>query len=267
MRSSQFAVSTRLHKVFRSACLLVLVFLAGVGCESTPGRLGRIKESGILRVAIDPSFPPFEYIDEQGQLRGLDADLAQELARRLGVQAHFVTTTYDGLYDALITDHADVIISALYPDFTQTEDFAFSSAYFNAGTIIAVLQNSPVQTRTDLAGRRVAVIFGTEGHMEAMRLEQTLASPPVILQYESADAVLSALHYGQVEAAILDNIAARMAQNNGQPLSILSPPLTDESYVVAVRKEDRALLEALNRELDAMRTDGTLDALVARWLR
>ncbi|MFN3761678.1 MAG: transporter substrate-binding domain-containing protein, partial [Anaerolineae bacterium] len=64
---------------------------------------------------MDASYPPFESIDGEGNLVGLDVDLGRELAARLGVEAHFVANlSYDGLYDALTADQVDVLISALY---------------------------------------------------------------------------------------------------------------------------------------------------------
>ncbi|MFP4345394.1 MAG: ABC transporter substrate-binding protein [Anaerolineales bacterium] len=246
--------------------LTLLIFLSGCQ-ESRSGALERVQQTGTLRVATDPSFPPFEYIDEEGQIQGLDADIAKELAQRMGVEVHFVTTGYDGLYDALVADQADLIISALYPDPSRTEDFAFSPPYFNAGSVIILPQTSLIAQEADLAGRAVAVVFGTEGHMEALRYEESLPTPPTLYTFESAEEALQSLSAGQVEAAIINNIAAQMAINRGYPMRVLAPPLTDESYVLAVQHKDRALLDTLVHHLETMARDGTLDVLLARWMR
>jgi ABC-type amino acid transport substrate-binding protein len=256
------------YRLLLQITLLLVTLALLVSCqESNSGALERIQKTGTLRVAIDPSFPPFEYIDSEGQIQGLDADLAEELAQRMGVEVHFVTTGYDGLYDALVADQADLIVSALYPDPNRTQDFAFSPPYFNAGSVIVLPQASPVAQEGDLAGRPVAVVFGTEGHMEALRYEETLPTPPNLYTFESAEEALQSLSAGQVEATIINNIAAQMAINRGYPVRVLTPPVTDESYVLAVQQEDRALLDAIVQHLESMARDGTLDVLLARWMR
>ncbi len=214
-------------------------------------------------MAMDPSFPPFEFVSEAGQSAGLDVDLAWALAERLGVKAHFVTTTYDGLYDALIVERADIIISALYPDPTRTRDFIFSTPYFNAGEVLLAPQNTTVTGPDDLAGCRVAVVFGTDGHMLALAWEETLSPPPLLILEESAADALAALTAGEVDAAVVDGLSGWGAAQSAPLLTVL---VTDEPYVIAARSEDAALIEVFDEALDAMRGDGTLSALVERWI-
>jgi len=218
-------------------------------------------------VALDPSFPPFEFVDSTGQVAGLDVDLAQAIAARLGVEAHFVATGYDALYDALTVGRADVIISALYPDPARMQTFAFSSSYFNAGEVLVVPEDSPISGLSDLAGKQVALVFGTHAHMVALQWEKTMPTPPTLLTGDEHEAIVSALANGAAEAAILDNVTAQMALARTPGLRVLSPPVTDEPYTVAARKEDAKLIEAISVILNEMRDDGELDALMRRWLR
>ncbi len=246
---------------------LALLALLLTGCAGQPDAVARVRASGILRIAMDPSFPPFEFVDGGGVLMGLDVDLARQIAARLGVEAHFVATSYDGLYDALTVNRADLIISALYPDLARSRDFAFSQPYFNAGAVLMVQQTATIDALEGLSGRRLGAVFGTEGHMEALRLEALLAPPPVILTWDTAEEAVAALVAGQVDGVIVDNIAAQQARLSGAPLRILDPPLTDERYVVAARRADAALIEAVDAILQEMQADGTLEALIAYWMR
>ncbi len=163
------------------AVILALVLAGTAACGRRTDGLDRVRSSGMLRIAVDPSFPPFEFVDGAGQIVGYDADLARALAESLGVDAHFVTTGYDALYDALTVGRADVIISALYPDPGRTAGFAFSRPYFNAGEVIIVSEGSPISSPEELAGRPVACVFGTAGHMELLQLEKTLVPSPTII--------------------------------------------------------------------------------------
>jgi ABC-type amino acid transport substrate-binding protein len=238
------------------------------GCTmGTANALERVQATGVLRVALDPAFPPFEFVDAEGELAGLDVDLAREIAGRLGVEAHFVTTGYDGLYDTLTVNRADVIISALYPDPSRMHAFAFSASYFNAGEVLVVPAASAIDGVEDLAGKQVVLVFGTEGHMLALKWERMMDTPPVLMTGDSPDTVISVLAAGKADAAIVDHVTAQMARAHTPDLRVLPPPLTDEPYTIAAREDDAQLLRAIESILQDMRASGELEALIQRWMQ
>ena len=246
--------------------LLVLgVLLAGCGARS--GRLDRITASGLLRVAMDPSFPPFESVDSNDRIVGLDADLARAIAGHLGVEAHLVTTAYDALYDALTADRADIIISALYPDPARSSDFTFSAPYFDAGLVLVTLRDAAITTVADLAGKPVACVFGTAGHMQVLQWQETLDPPPTPVTVDDPNDIMALLREDTASVIVIDAVSARIAASDDPDLRIMMPPITPEPYVVAVRSEDEALLKAIDAALQALQADGTLEALTERWLR
>lgn len=247
--------------------LLLIVLLIVGGCQQRTTSLSRIQASGILRVATDPSFPPFEFVNGDGQIAGYDAELAQAIAGHLGVEAHFVTTGYDALYDALAVGHADVIISALYPDPSRTRAFHFSPPYFNAGEVLVVPQASDITTPEQVAGKTVACVFGTEGHMVALQWETSLNPPPTLLTVDEPVTMTTLLDEGTVQAVLVDHVSAQEALGTRQDLRILLPPVTDEPYVVAARLEDDDLADAIDQALASLEADGTLDTLAQRWMR
>jgi ABC-type amino acid transport substrate-binding protein len=234
-------------------------------------------------VCTDPSWPPFEFIDEdKGAIEGFDADLARLLAPRLapGVQARFVTVGFDSLYDALLSERCDLVLAALPYEPMRTEDVAYSVAYFNAGLVLVTLQGpraqgsadvtgtGPVQELEDLEGRVVGVEWGfvPEGDSRQRLFLQKLG----LRRYETADQALRALESGEVEAVLVDRISALAHQRDCgnrrlHGLQIVSEPITDLNYVIPVRPESFRLLEEVNRVLLEMREDGTLAALQERW--
>ena len=248
------------------AMILSLVLAGTAACGRRTDGLNRVHSSGMLRIAVDPSFPPFEFVDSAGQIVGYDADLARALAESLGVDAHFVTTGYDALYDALTGGRADVIISALYPDPGRTASFAFSRPYFNAGEMILVGEGSPISAPEKLAGRPVACVFGTAGHMELLQLEKTLIPPPTVIAVDDPISATALLQTQTVDAIVIDHVSAQIVLGSLPTAGILTPPLTDEPYVIAVRREDSKLLEALERTLTALESDGTLEKLLHTWM-
>jgi polar amino acid transport system substrate-binding protein len=246
-------------------CFLFLIVILLTHCNSAPDPLARIEAQGVLRVAMDPSFPPFEYIDAQGEIQGFDADLASNVARCFDVEAQLVTTNFDGLYDALTVGRADVIISGLYPDPSRTERFIFSEPYFNAGDVLVSPTDQPIDEVAALAGKRVAVVFGTSGHMAALKWEDRIAPHPELISVETADTALATLEAGSVDAAVTEHLAAQIALRAGWNLNLIELPSSVSPYVIAARREDAALIEIIDACLEEMEADGTLNALFDRW--
>ncbi|GIK40578.1 MAG: basic amino acid ABC transporter substrate-binding protein [Chloroflexota bacterium] len=254
------------------------------------GSLAEIGRRGTLRVGLDASFPPFETIDASGQIVGLDVDIAQAIAADLGVEAEFVNIAFDGLYDALLARRVDLIISGLPYDPRWTEDVAYTRNYFNAGQVLVTRAGDPtIQSVEDLAGRTVAVEWGSQAEMEARRLAQKLAlntspSPPTplpqgegsiltLLRQDSAAAALEAVRNSQADAAIVDAPSALtpsptlpLQGGGGQGLKIVTY-LTDEWYAAAVHLQSRELLATVNQTLARLEANGEMAKLEARWFK
>nr|6Y16_A Chain A, Amino acid ABC transporter, periplasmic amino acid-binding protein,Amino acid ABC transporter, periplasmic amino acid-binding protein [Thermotoga maritima MSB8]6Y16_B Chain B, Amino acid ABC transporter, periplasmic amino acid-binding protein,Amino acid ABC transporter, periplasmic amino acid-binding protein [Thermotoga maritima MSB8] len=95
--------------------------------------IDEIKSRGYLLVGLSADFPPFEFVDENGNIVGFDVDLAKEIARRLGVELKIVDMTFDGLIPSLLTKKIDVIISGMTITEERKKVVAFSDPYFDAG--------------------------------------------------------------------------------------------------------------------------------------
>ena len=247
--------------------LFVALLILLAACNTKSDALTRIQQAQVLRVAMDPSLEPFEFVDGSGHPTGFDVDLAKQIGARLNVDVQFVTTNYDGLYDALTVGRADIIISALYPDPSRSQTFAFSPPYFQAGEMLIVRDDSTIQGVGDLAGREVMVIYGTEAHMIAQNWQQTIDPPPVLLPGDAAATVLGVLAAGYADAALVDNISAQAHLREIPGLRVIGSPVNDNPYVIAARVQDRDLIQAVADIIVEMRTDGTLDALLDRWLQ
>jgi polar amino acid transport system substrate-binding protein len=262
-----------LLRIDKLILFLIAVCLLIASCQEADRSWERVSDSGVLRIGLDPTFPPFEVADEQG-LRGLDVDLAHALAEDLGLKPEFVHFGYDGLYDALATGQVDVLISALVVVPERTRDFAYSQSYFNAGEILVVRQDEQMITgMEDLNGRTLAVELGALGHVEATAWTRQL--PDLTVQtYESVDAALRAVATGEADAALVDAVNGRLylAQQAAAPppgqnlLARLPEPVTIEPYALVVRIDDQMLLERLDQSLSKLIASGQLEIIVKRWL-
>ena len=229
----------------------------------------RIQQEGLMRVGMDASWPPFEYIDgSTGQIVGLDVDLARAIGQRLGVEVGLVNVGFDGLYDALYVGRFDAIVSALPYDPLLYADVAYSMSYFNAGQVLVVSEsaNRRISEADNLSGKRLGVEWGSEGDALARQLQKKIDDLS-LETYMTPQDVLSALRDGKVEAAIVDAVSAHQFIAAEGDVQVVGDPLTDELYVIAVRLDSPLLLRAINEALVAVREDGTLERLQEEWFR
>ena len=246
--------------------LLLFLFLPG-GCRRAPqeGAWPRIAESGVLRVGVDPTYPPFA-VAEGEEVRGLDADLARAVAADLGLEAQFTYFGFDGLYDALATKQVDVLISAMVVAPHRMKDFAFSDPYFNAGQLLLTpAGETEIAEMADLRGRTVAVELGSQGHMETNQWQRRVPELTVAT-YGTPDKALEAVAAGRADAAVVDGISARLYLADQGGVQVAGEPVTVEPYAMVVRIDDELLLERLNESLDRLEESGRLDELIRRWL-
>lgn len=224
----------------------------------------RIHREGVLRVGMDASYPPFEFVDGAGQFLGLDVDLAQALAERWGVRLEIANVGFDGLYDALRNKKFDLIVSALPYDPFLRKDFAFSYAYFNAG-LRWVARPDVLATLADPSGKRVAVQTGSAADVHARTLQRRFPQMALVMRAEVAD-VQDALARGDADAAILDGVSALQFVAAHPDFAIGDSLLTDEPYVIATPLDAPTLKREVNAALVAFRESGQLDAWIAAWM-
>jgi polar amino acid transport system substrate-binding protein len=242
--------------------LYILFFPAPTKSDAT---WTRIQKEGILRIGIDPSFPPFEADDGKGNLSGFDIALAAVMAQKWNVRVQYVYTGFDGLYDALMGNQFDIVLSALSYNPQKTEDVSFSHSYFNGGPVLVVrTEDNQTKSVYDLAQRAVAVELGTSGDAVARKWQRRLKLD--LREFTTTNDALQAAGRGEVAAALVDPISFYDLQRAGNTgLKISGKTLADELYVIAVRKDSPTLLREINAAVDGMKRDGTLDDLQTRW--
>ncbi len=227
------------------------------------GTLVEIQRRGTLRVGLDASFPPFEMIDAEGNIIGLDVDIARAIVQDLGVELEIVNIGFDGLYDALLARRVDLILSGLPYDPRWTQDVAYTQNYFNAGQVLIVRQgNQGILKIEDLDSQLIAVEWGSQADMETRQLQKELGQLEISRQ-ETAEAAIVAVIESQVDAAIVDAVSGASAVPRGIHLVTY---LTDEWYAGAVHIESQALLEAIDASLDRLNDEGEMQRIQAFWL-
>lgn len=242
-----------------------------------------IRTAGVLRIAMDPNYAPVESKDQNGEVVGIDADIAQELGKRLGVKIKFVDTAFDKLIPDLQAKQYDAAMSALTDNRQRRDGTDDTGAqknpgvdfvdYFIAGTSILVAKGNPkgVKGLDDLCGHSVALQRGTTQASIADRQTgacSRVGKPLLIHLYDTDDQALAELAAGRAVADLNDfPVAAYVAQttDGGNRFEITSSQLQPGPYGIAVAKDNTALRDVLAKALDQAIRSGEYDKILAKW--
>ncbi len=241
--------------LLRPLLLLGLVFFAA-GCA----------RRDVLVVGMDATYPPFEFVDEQGRLTGVSTAIGEAVASELGKPVEFKNLAFDGLIPALQTGRIDLIISSLTANEQRREQIDFSDPYVKTGLAVLVAKDSPVQAATDLRapGRRLAVRLATTGEQWC---RQELPQAQLVALDTDAACVLEVVN-GRVDAWVYDQISVMNyhAQHPERTRALLAP-LREEAWAVGLKKGRGDLREAVNRALARLRREGEFERLAERYLK
>jgi polar amino acid transport system substrate-binding protein len=218
---------------------------------------------GELRIGVDASYPPFA-VATNDDLFGLDIDLGSALAERIGIPVRFVNMGFDGLYDSLRADQVDLVISALHVDPARLGDVRYTTSYFNAGLVL-VSSSPTLEAMRDMSGYALAYEFGSDADIEAerwLRRIQPFATRP----YETPVYALDAVRLGAADAALTDRVSARLYLRQHPEWKAHYTTITDDWYAIASRLDKWTLWESVEVALQSLIQDGTLDAIIRRWL-
>lgn len=218
---------------------------------------------GEIVIGVDGSFPPFAS-DDGGKLRGLDIDLGMALALEINLPARFVSISYNGLYDSLISGQVDLLISALRIEPARRDDVRYSRTYYDNGLVLAS-ESGAVLDAEALAGQRVAYEYASSADSQ-IRAWERAGTQIEKLPYELPVHALDALRYGQADGALTDATAFRLyarAQGAWRPEAAY---VTQDPYVIAVRRDRVGAWKLVESALSTLKDSGELARILDEWL-
>ncbi len=250
----------------RRSLQLALVLLGGsvVGPASASDVLAAAKARGTLRIAMEGTYPPFNYKDQKsGQLAGYDVDVANLIASRLGIKAAFVTTEWSAILAGLAAGKYDLIVSQVGMTEKRQQAFDFSIPYTYSSPQLIVRKDDKALYRTlaDLKGKKVGVGQGSVFE------QQVKAVPGIeVKSYPAAPENLQDLASGRIDAALNDSLmVAYLLKNSRLPIQAGSRVGAVERMGVAMKKGNPALKAAIDKALGDAGADGSLKAISIKW--
>ena len=220
-------------------------------------------EGADIKVGSDTAYPPFEFVDEAGEIVGFDVDLLAAICERANCTSKFITAGFDGIFAALSAGEYDAVASAV----TITEERAavvdFTRPYLNAGQIVTVPVDSNISGAEDLDDLAVGVQLGTTGDLEA----SNYTSENKIQRYQTIDLAMAALAQGDIDAVIADapTSADIVSKEFSDALMLVGTPFTTEYYGIAVQKQTPDITAAFNAAIAELAADGTLAEIAENW--
>lgn len=219
-------------------------------------------------IGLDDNFPPMGFRDEGGKLVGFDIELAQEAAKRMGVQVEFKPIDWDSKEAALKSKKVDMLWNGLTITEDRKKQIAYSKPYMHNEQILIVRKDSNIQKKEDLAGKMLGTQEGSSSVDALDKNADFKKSLKDVKMYGDFVAALMDLEVGRIDGVLIDSVVGRYnLEKKGDKFRILEGSMGDEEFGVGMRKEDTALCNKLNEVLKSMSADGTLAKLSDKWFK
>lgn len=246
--------------------LLVVIVISGCTENNKINLYESIIQKDKIIVGISFDSKPFGFKDASGQIKGIEADLAKEIAERmLGSKdkVEFKKITPQDRMKAVTTGDVDMVISTMTITPQRNKLVNFSDPYFIAGQAICVRKNSKITTIDDLINKRVIVILGTTGEQNIRKLVPTA----IIKAYIDNSEAITAFEKGYGDAITTDDSLLQGLVIDNSNYIILPERLTKEPYGIAFEKSKQAnsFKKNLNKIINEIRLDGTLYMIKDKW--
>ena len=232
--------------------------------ETTEAAASEALSDGVLTVGTNAEFPPFEYVDDNGEPDGFDMALIKAVGEKLGVKVEVENMEFASLISS-IGSKIDVAIAGMTVTDERKESVDFSDSYYEAVQYVILPEGSEIATADDLKNKAIGVQLGTTGDFIASDIEGATVS-----QYNKAVDAVNDLINGRVDCVIIDKNPALVFEGKfeGQITAVDGAQFDfePEQYAIAMPKGDAALVEQVNKALEEIKADGTFDELVKTYI-
>lgn len=218
--------------------------------------------AGKLTMSTNAAFPPYEMTTDTGDFEGIDIEVAGAIAKKLGLELQVDDMDFDAALLAAQNGKSDMVMAGVTVTDERLKVMDFSDTYAEGIQSIIVPEDSDIATADDLSGKTIGTQRGTTGYLYCT---DDFGEENVIA-YDNGLTAVQALNNGQVDAVVIDNAPAQefVAANPG--LKILDTAYAQEDYAIGVAKGNTQLLDAINGALEELQDDGTLQAIVDKYI-
>lgn len=219
-------------------------------------------ELGKLIMSTNAAFPPYEMTTDSGEFEGIDIETAQAIADKLGLELQIDDMDFDAALLAVQQGKADMVMAGVTVTDERQNVMDFTDSYATGIQSIIVKEDSDIASVDDLAGKKIGTQRGTTGYLYC---SDDFGDENVVA-YDDGLTAVQMLNNGQVDCVVIDNAPAKefIAANPG--LKLLDTAYVEESYAIGIGKGNTELKDAINTALEELKADGTLQAIVDKYI-
>lgn len=261
-------------KKYISIILVLILVVSLAGCGGTKDKLASIEKAGKMVVYMDPNFPPFEFMGQNGA-EGVDVEIAKAIAEELGVEVEIQEANFDSIVMAIKGGKGDIAISGMTITDDRKKSVDFSNPYIKSVQYLILNNDSDIATMEDLAGKKIGVAKGYTGSLliddEINTDEGVLSgSGATFTEYASAMEATLDLNNNKVDCVVMDEyVAKNIAQGNDKvktvELKYANGDLAAEEYGVVVAQGNEDLLEKINAVVKKLVDEGQIEKWIVQF--
>ena len=260
--------SKNMKKIIALTLAAVMVACAFAGCSQKEENALNTVEPGKLIMATNAAFPPYEFI-EGNEIVGIDAEIAGAIAEKLGLELQIDDMEFDSIVESVKGGKADIGLAGMTVTPERQEVINFTASYATGVQVVIVTEDSAITTVDDLFAEGAMHIIGvqrnTTGDLYSTWDLEDAGLATIDRYSKGADAV-QALLTGKVDCVVIDNEPAKAFVAQVEGLKILDTEYVTEDYAGAMSKDNTALYEAVNAALEELIADGTVQAIVDKYI-
>ena len=225
-------------------------------------------EDGKLHMSTNAAFPPYEMTTDDGGFEGIDVEVADAIAKKLGLELVVDDMGFDAALTAVQTGQSDIAMAGITVREDRLEVMDFSDSYATGVQVVIVNEGSDIQTVDDLEkADMIGCQKATTGYIYCSDTPENGGyGEDHVTAYDTGALAVMALVSGQVDAVVIDNEPAKayVAENPG--LVILDTEFAVEDYAIGFAKGNDALKDAVNQAMSELKADGTFQKIVDKYI-
>ena len=241
--------------------LTMVLSLAACGGEKAQENGLKTVQSGKLTMSTNAQFPPYEMIDDAGGFIGIDVEVAAKIAEKLGLELVVDDMEFDAALLAAQNGKSDMVMAGVTVNEERLQVMDFTNSYAEGIQVVLVKKGSGVSLE-NLDQQLIGVQRGTTSNIYCVGD----FGEDAVVAYDAAAVAVKALKNGQVDCVVLDNGPAQVFAEQDQELELLDTAYTQENYAIGLAKNNTALCEAINQALVELQEDGTVAAIVEKYI-
>lgn len=248
---------------------MVFAFTACGGSSSEDENGLSTVEAGKLHMATNAAFPPYEMTNDSGGFEGIDVEIAEKIAAKLGLELVVDDMDFSSVLTSVQGGKADIAMAGLTVTPDRQKNVDFTDSYATGVQVVIVPEDSDIKTIDDLAkDKMIGTQEGTTGFIYCSDTPENGGfGEDHVIAYTNGATAIQALLAGKVNAVVIDSQPAKefVAANDG--LKILETEFVSEDYAIGVSKDNPELLEAVNNALKELIEDGTVQEILDKYIK